>query len=140
MRGLAELYDLPGPITGEAAYEKLEVELPLRYRDESWISTALDRANIREVIWDPFWKPGLTDAPDSRLIPSMRINSAVVAFHPEASDYEGANLIRDWAAPLGLAIGSLGDLDGLIERVVDLNLQAGARSLKSAVAYQRSLE
>src|SRR5665213_408861 len=37
MRGLAELYDLPGPITGEAAYEKLEVELPLRYRDESWI-------------------------------------------------------------------------------------------------------
>jgi hypothetical protein len=139
MRGVAELYELPSPIIGPAAFEKLSVELPKRYADPAWIPTVLDKANIREVVWDPFWKPGTTHGPDPRLIPSMRINSSVVAFHPDASDYEGTNLIRDWADPLGVSVESLADLEDLIERVVQLNLEAGARSLKSALAYQRSL-
>jgi hypothetical protein len=140
MRGLAELYELPSPITGPAAFEKLSAELPKRYHDPSWITSVLDRANIRTVVWDPFWKPGTTQGPDPRLIPSMRINSSVVAFHPDASDYEGTNLIRDWADPLGVSVDSLADLEELIERVVELNVEAGARSIKSALAYQRSLD
>ena len=69
----------------------------------------------------------------------MRLNSSVVAFHPDASDYEGTNLIRDWSSTLDVSVESLSDLEDLIVRVVDLNVQAGARSLKSALAYQRPL-
>ncbi len=139
MRGLVELYDLPGPDFGPSAYEQLSVGLANRYADATWIGTVLDRARIRAVIWDPFWKPGTPRGPDPRLIPSLRITSSVVAFHPDASDYEGCNLIRDWAEPLGIAVHQLSDLEELIERVLRMNLDAGARSLKSALAYERSL-
>jgi uncharacterized protein len=139
MRGLSELYELPSPVTGPAAFEKLSAELPKRYEDPSWITTVLDKAKIRSVVWDPFWKPGTTEGPDPRLVPSLRLNSSVVAFHPDASDYEGTNIIRDWADSLDIAVDSLSDLEELIERVIGLNLAAGARSLKSALAYQRSL-
>jgi len=139
MRGLAELYDLPGPTFDAAAYERLSVGLTQNYQDASWIPSVLDRARIQAVIWDPFWKPGTWDGPDPRLIPSFRITSSVAAFHPDASDYEGCNLIRDWADALQISVNGLGDLESLIERVLGLNLDAGARSIKSAVAYERPL-
>ena len=98
MRALVELYELDGPDLTPASWEYLSAELPKRHADGTWLATVLDRAGVVGIIWDPFWKAGTTDAPDTRCAPSFRINSSVVAFHPEASDFEGSNLIRDWVA------------------------------------------
>jgi hypothetical protein len=139
MRGLIELYDLDGPELTPSSWEYLSEELPRRYARDDWLATVLDRARVVGIIWDPFWKAGTTDAPDERCLPSFRINSAVVAFHPSASDFEGSNLIRDWAAEFDLNVSSLTDLEELITRVIERNVRAGSRSLKAAIAYDRSL-
>ncbi len=139
MRGFGELYDLPSVELGLEQYERLAEEIPVRYRDPGWLSGVLDRAHIRSVIWDPFWKPGITSGPDARLIPSIRINSSVVAFHPAASDYEGCNVIRDWEEAFDISVQTLSDLEDLINRLVRANVEAGARSVKSALAYDRPL-
>jgi predicted TIM-barrel fold metal-dependent hydrolase len=69
----------------------------------------------------------------------MRIDSSVAAMDAQASDYVGCNAIRDWAAELGIDVRTLDDLEELITRLADANLQAGGRSFKAAIAYDRSL-
>jgi hypothetical protein len=139
MRGLIELYDLEGPDLTPSSWEYLSEELPRRYRDDDWLAKVLDRANVVGIIWDPVWKAGTTDTPDGRCLPSFRINSAVVAFNPAASDFEGSNLIRDWAAEFDVDVHSLTELEDLISRLIDRNVAAGSRSLKAAIAYDRTL-
>jgi hypothetical protein len=139
LRGLVELYDLPQPELTSAGWEQLNAELPARYSDPAWPGTVLDRAHIETVIWDPFWRPGTWEGHDPRLLPSFRISSALVAFHPDAVDYVGCNLIRDWSGHFNLDVRALSDLEELIDRLLDENVRAGCRSLKSPIAYDRSL-
>lgn len=139
IRALADLYDLPSPEMTEQAFDLLTEELPRRYADDNWLALLLTRANIRAVIWDPNWRPGLWQSPDPRLLPSFRLNSAVASFHPEASDSEGNNLIRDWAERFDTTVDSLTDLESLIDQIFVENVKAGSRSIKSAIAYDRTL-
>jgi hypothetical protein len=139
LRGLVELYDLPQPELTPAAWEQLNAELPARYSDPTWPGRVLDRAHVETVIWDPFWRPGTWEGHDPRLLPSFRISSALVAFHADAVDYVGCNLIRDWSAHFNLDVRTLSDLEVLIDRLLDENIRAGCRSLKSPIAYDRSL-
>jgi predicted TIM-barrel fold metal-dependent hydrolase len=139
MRALVELYELEGPDLTPTSWEYLSAELRRRHEDGTWLAEVLDRAKVVGIIWDPFWKAGTTDAPDSRCAPSFRINSSVVAFHPEASDFEGSNLIRDWAAELDMEVTTLAGLEQLIDRVIAMNRAAGSRSFKAAIAYDRTL-
>jgi uncharacterized protein len=143
IKGLLALYDgLSGSLDlTRRDWEYLSAELPRRYADgESWLAEVLDRANITAVIWDPFWKAGTWDVPNTRFRPSLRINSSLVAFHPSASDFENSNLIRDWSSYFELEVGSLKDLEKLMDLVLEANLRAGCRSLKAAIAYDRTLE
>jgi hypothetical protein len=139
MRALNELYDLDGRDLTPASWEYLSEELPMRHADGTWLATVLDRAHIVGIIWDPFWKAGTTDAPDPRCAPSFRINSSVVAFHPDVSDFEGSNVIRDWAAELDVDVTSLSGMELLIDKVIRKNVEAGSRSFKAAIAYDRTL-
>lgn len=77
---------------------------------------------------------------DARLIPSFRINSSLVGFHPAADTSENVNVVRDWAEELGMTVDSLADLEALIDRLLDENIKAGSRSIKSAIAYDRTLQ
>ena len=139
MRGLRELYELPDGDLTPTSWEYLSAELPKRHADGTWLATVLDRAHVVGIIWDPFWKAGTTDAPDSRCYPSFRINSAVVAFHPEADDFEGSNLIRDWAAEMDVDVSTLAHVEQLVDKVISMNVAAGSRSFKAAIAYDRPL-
>jgi hypothetical protein len=139
MKGVGFLYGLPDGDLDASGWEYLSAEIARRYSDETWIGSALDQANIRLIIWDPNWRPGSHDVPDYRAVPSLRINSALVAFNEEENDGEGHNIIREWAPLLDKDVNSLADLESLIVDVLQSNIQAGARSIKSAVAYDREL-
>ncbi len=142
LKGLLALYDgLSGSMDlTRADWEYLSAELPRRYaRGEAWLAEVLDLANVTAVIWDPFWTAGAWEPPDARCYPSLRINSSLVGFHPAASDFENSNLVRDWAEAFNLEVDSLTDLEDLMDRVLDANLRAGCRSLKAAIAYDRTL-
>ena len=139
MLGVAELYDLERPELARDTWQQLSADIRARYESETWLAEVLDRGRIQAVIWDPFWIPGQTETPDARVLPSLRVTSSMAAFHPEASDYEGANVVRDWASSFGMAADSLDDLEILIDKLLDLNLRAGARSLKFPNAYERTL-
>ena len=84
--------------------------------------------------------PGTWEVPDPRLVPSLRITSSLVAFHPDTDDYEGRNVIRDWSEWFDMEIESLSDLEDLLDRLLAKNIEAGCRSLKSPMAYDRTLE
>jgi uncharacterized protein len=139
LRGLVELYDLPQAELTRAGWEQLNAELPARYSDPNWPAVVLDRAHIETVIWDPFWRPGTWEGHDPRLVPSFRISSALVAYHPASVDYVGCNLIRDWSGHFNIDVRTLSDLERLIDQLLDQNIRAGCRSLKSPIAYDRSL-
>jgi Amidohydrolase len=139
MAGLHELYDLPAQELDPRSWEYLRDEIPRRYADDSWLATILDRAHITAIIWDCNWRPGEWVGPDPRCYPSMRVNSAVAAFHPDATDFEGTNLIRDWSAAFGIDVSRLSHLERLLERVLEANVRGGSRSIKLAIAYDRSL-
>jgi len=139
MRGLADLYDLPRAELDAETWEQLSDLLPVRYGTAGWLADGLDRAGITSVIWDPFWHPGQWSSEDARLIPSLRVDSSLVAFHPDAWDHDTNNLVRDWAAEFDIDVTTLDDLEHLIDVLLARNVAAGARSLKFAWAYDRPL-
>ena len=134
-----ELYGLPPGKLTEASYGEFARAVADRYQDSGWLSHALDRARVVGVIWDNFWKPGEWQVPDERFAPSIRIDSSVAAVNAEGSDYVGCNVIRDWAGHFGIRVSVLDDLEDLIRAIVAANLEAGSRSFKAAIAYDRSL-
>lgn len=139
MRGLAALYDLEEPRLTSSTWDRLSDELPARYGDTGWLSAGLDRAGIEAVIWDPFWHPGQWWSEDPRLIPSLRVDSFLVAFHPAALDHDANNLVRDWAERFNIDVTRLADVEQLVDALIRENVAAGARSLKFAFAYDRTL-
>ena len=139
MRGLATLYDLEEPRLTAATWDRLSDELPARYGDSGWLSTGMDRAGIEAVIWDPFWHPGQWWSEDPRLIPSLRVDSFLVAFHPAALDHDDNNLVRDWAERFNIDVTRLADVEQLVDALIRENVAAGVRSLKFAFAYDRTL-
>jgi hypothetical protein len=138
-KGLRDLYDIPDGELTPTTWEYLSQELARRYADKGWMRSALERANIQLIIWDPNWKPGTTVVPDPCALPSLRINSALVAFNAEETDSEGHNMIREWAPSFDLEVDNLSDLEGLIDRLIDQNVKAGCRSFKSSIAYDRTI-
>jgi hypothetical protein len=139
MRGLRDLYDLPDPDLTERSWSKLLVDVPKRAAADGWIGIVLDRARVEACIWDPYWRAGTHEVPDARFCPSFRVNSTLVAYHPDANDFERSNLIRDWSAHFNIDVPSLDQLEQLVDRVLTANVAAGCRSLKSALAYERTL-
>ncbi len=139
MRGLTELYDLDDDMLSAATWDRLSDELPARYGEAGWLSAGLDRAGVEAVIWDPYWASGTVATEDPRLIPSLRVDPWLVAFHPSAKDHDGNNVIHDWADEFDIDVVRFVDLEALIEALVRRNVAAGSRSLKFAWAYDRSL-
>ena len=139
MRGLRDLYDLPDPDLTERSWKILLREVPRRAAAPDHIGTVLDRARVDACIWDPYWAAGTYTVPERRFRPSFRINSTLVAYHPDASDFERSNLIRDWSAHFDIDVRSLAQLEELVDRILLANVAAGCRSLKSALAYERTL-
>lgn len=139
VRGLCDLYDLPDRELTERSWRALVADVPRRSASPNWIGETLDRARVVACIWDPYWKAGTWTVPEGRFRPSFRINSAVVAHHPDASDFENSNLIRDWSAGLDIDVRTLSHLEELIDKVLRRNVAAGCRSIKSALAYDRTL-
>jgi hypothetical protein len=139
MRGLHDLYDLPDLDLTERSWSKLLIDVPSRAASDGWIGTVLDRARVEACIWDPYWRAGTHEVPDARFLPSFRVNSTLVAYHPDADDFERSNLTRDWSAHFNVDVGSLDQLEQLVDRVLTANIAAGCRSLKSALAYERTL-
>ena len=139
LAGTCALHELETVELTRPDWEHLTSAIAQRYETDDWLTLTLDRAHVDAVISDPFWRPGETTMPESRIRPALRISSAMAAYHPEASDYEGTNLIRDWASSFDTDISTLAGLEDLIDRVLAANLEAGARALKVPIAYERTL-
>jgi uncharacterized protein len=141
LTGTCALHNVPleGAELTRAHWEQLTYSISRQYETSDWLANTLDRANVKATLTDPFWRPGATAMADPRSRPSFRISSAMAAYHPEASDYEGTNLIRDWSAAFDVHVTTLDALETLVDRVLESNLAAGARSLKLPNAYERTL-
>jgi hypothetical protein len=135
----ADLYGLPPGTLTEASYDAFAHAVTERYADPAWLSDALDRAGVVGVIWDDYWKPGEWQVPDDRFAPSVRVDSSVAAVNADGDDYNGCNVIRDWAGHFGIRVSVLDDLEDVIRAIVATNLEAGSRSFKAAIAYDRTL-
>lgn len=140
MRAVAELYGLAEPALSPERWEYLSSELAKRYANDHWLTDVLDKANISAVIWDPFWNTGRWRVPERRMQPSLRIDSSLVAFDSRAKDHDRNNVVRDWARVFDMNVDSLADLEALLEKLIVTNIEAGARSLKFAFAYDRTLD
>jgi hypothetical protein len=139
-RGVCELHGLgPDAHIDADTWDTLTASIARAHRSPAWLAKMLDTAHIETVLWDPYWAVGTLDMPEARFRPSPRVDSAMSAFHPAASDYENNNLARDRAAEYGMEIGDVGALERLIDRVFEESVKIGGKSLKLAQAYQRTL-
>jgi hypothetical protein len=139
-RGLAALYGMPDGSWSTNDWTRLDSAIRAAYlHPETWFADVLARARIEAVVWDPFWKAGTWTVPDARFVPSFRINSTLVAYSEVASDFEGSNLARDWGPTFDIEVTRVQDVKDLVDRIIERNVHAGCRSLKSAIAYDRDL-
>ena len=94
-------------------------------------------AGYRHVVLDPFWDYGSDLGHPEFFSATMRTDMFVTSFHPEAPDHDGNTPFRTYPeAPTG-------NFDDYLDFIEDLFTRwhtAGAVAMKSASAYDRSLQ
>jgi hypothetical protein len=94
-------------------------------------------AGYRQVVLDPFWDYGSDLGHPEFFSPAMRTDMFVTSFHPDAPDHDGNSPFACYPeAPATNFDDYLDFLDDLFTRWHN----AGAVAMKSASAYDRSLE
>lgn len=137
VNGLIELY-APGEtnITREN-WERFDNALRAQRQKMNWREDILERANVEQIITDPYTNPMLDAraALGPRYHSVVRINAFALGWHPEARDHNGNRAHRLLATAPETFDGYLAALDEMVARMRSRNQVA----LKNALAYDRDL-
>jgi uncharacterized protein len=110
------------------------------YEDPRWLYKVItERSNIELLFNDPFWaRLGLTtNYPFEVMV--FNVTTLLSGFHP--SEYKSpSDDPYHFAQAEGLAVNSLDDYLGLLDRLFQKAKAAGAACVKSTVAYERTLD
>ena len=105
--------------------------------DQVHLDILRDVAGYRHVVLDPFWDYGSSLGHPEFFSATMRTDMFVTSFHPDAPDHDGNTPFNIYPeAPTG----NFDDYLDFLEDLFSGWRQAGAVAMKSASAYDRSLQ
>jgi len=138
---LADLYDLDETGITPENWERLDLEIRGRHRDDTWPAEVLDRAGIKRIITDPFNEPLLNarEALGERYRSVLRINALAFGWHPESQDHNG-NSAHRFARHIGHRLDTFDDYLAMLDVLVDTLAERNQIALKNALAYDRSVD
>lgn len=134
-KALDDLFNFGGEITVEN-WDAVSDRIGAAYADPGFQEHVWkDKCCYTRAILDAYWAPGADNGRPDLYAPTFRVNSFFFGINSEMSDSNGYNAQRLY--------GTCGDLDEysqMIDRVIREAKDRGCVALKSAIAYDRSLD
>ncbi len=134
-KALDDLFDFGGEITvknWDSINDRIDAALATPgFHDDVWAN----KCGYTRAIQDSYWDPGSDNGRPDLYSPAFRINSFLFGSCPETADHNLNN-----AQSLYGRCDSLDEYLAMIDRVIAEKKAAGCVALKSALAYDRSLD
>jgi uncharacterized protein len=135
-KSLQQLYRFDEGLSPEN-WDQVSRDMAARHASQhAHLDILREEAGYRRVVLDPFWEYGSDIGHPELFSPAMRVDMFVTSFHPAARDHDGSSpFLRYPDAPTS----NFDDYLDFVENLFTGWRQAGGVALKSASAYDRSL-
>jgi hypothetical protein len=135
-KSLRELYGYDEPVSVEN-WERHSERIGAAHRDpDHHLAVLRERCGYRKIILDCYWNPGSDHGIPDLFAPNYRINMFLYGYSRDARDHNGNN-------PLVMYERSVSGLDeyiAFLRELVARKKRDGCVALKSALAYDRSIQ
>lgn len=135
-KSLQELYRFNEPLTADN-WDEISNRIAGAHKDEEYHMNILrEKCQYKKIILDTYWQPGSNNGRPDIFTPTFRIDPFLYGYSPDARDLDGNSpyeLYNDVPEDLNEYIS-------FIEKMITLKKEQGCIALKSAVAYDRSLD
>jgi len=135
-KSLQHIYQFDAELTPEN-WDLLSAKLAEKHAsNQAHLDILRQQAGYRRVVLDPFWDYGINNGHPELFSPAMRVDMFVTSFHPAVLDHDGNSPFLCYPyAPTG----NFDDYLDFLENLFTGWRNAGAVAMKSASAYDRSL-
>ena len=136
---LQNLYGFEGELTPEN-WDEVSSRITRAHEDPGWYFEIMaEHGRIRRAILDAYWDPGSDNHHPEYYSPTFRVNPFVMSYGPRVRDHNGNNAF-DIFSKHNMEVKDFGDYLGALEALLNLRKSMGCVALKSALAYDRSLD
>lgn len=139
LEAFRDLYGLaPGAELNDTNWKAVGDRMDAAHRTPGWYDEVLrKRANISHLVWMNSEHRGQSEMPDAKFHPIWNIDGFVFVTEPDKKKSWPLDRLKEaWKT----RIGSLRDMESLIDREIDAFFARGGVSLKSTAAYFRALD
>jgi hypothetical protein len=135
-RSLQELYGFEDTLTADNWDEWSRTLKNAHQNPDSHIMVLKQRCRYNKIILDAYWDPGSDNGLPDLFVPTYRINMYLYGYNRLSEDHNGNN-------PQRIYDRNITDIDSYIDfmrEIVVKKKDAGCVALKSALAYDRSID
>jgi hypothetical protein len=135
-KSLQRIYQFDAELTPEN-WDLLSAKLAEKHASsQAHLDILRQQAGYRRVVLDPFWEYGINNGHPELFSPTMRVDMFVTSFHPTVLDHDGNSPFLCYP---NTPTGNFDDYLDFLENLFTSWRNAGAVAMKSASAYDRSL-
>ena len=132
---LRKLYSMDEPLSG-ATWEEYDRRIRKAHEDPHWhLDIFRKTCGYQAVVQDSYWNPGDNNGHPEIFKPTFRINFFLWGYNHEARDHNGNNA----QLAFGQQIDDIKKYTDFLYRVIKEKKEAGCSSIKSAIAYERTI-
>jgi hypothetical protein len=136
LRAIRKLYNIEEPLS-DATWEEYDTKIKNAHQNKNWPLEILKNiCGYRYAVLDTYWNPGDDNGYPGFFRPIFRINAFLYGYNENARDHNGNNAQILYNEHIDL-------IDEYIEfmyNTIKMKIAAGCCGLKSAIAYDRSLD
>ena len=136
-KALQIIYGFDDKITSQN-WDNLSEKIKAKHAsDGAHIDILREVAGYRRAVLDPYWDYGTDNKHPEMFVPTMRTDMFVTSFHPETPDHDGNSPFDHYP---NIPTENFDDYLDFLEDMFTGWRNAGAVAMKSASAYDRSLQ
>jgi predicted TIM-barrel fold metal-dependent hydrolase len=134
-RALQKLYSMDEPLSG-AVWDEYDKRIRRAHENTQWHLEILRKTcGYNTVVQDSYWNPGDDNGHPEIFKPAFRVNYFLYGYNHTAADHNGNNAQLAY----GQQINNIKDYTDFLYRVIKEKKESGCATLKSAIAYERSI-
>ena len=135
-RSLRQLYSMEESLTG-ATWDEYNRRVVQAHENPRWhLEIMQNVCGYQTVVQDSYWSPGCNNGYPEFFKPAFRINYFLWGYNQQAGDHNGHNA----QVMYGRHIDDIKTYTDFMYRAIKEKKESGACALKSAIAYDRTIE
>ncbi len=135
-KALQKIYHFDEPLTSQNWDRFSDVISKSNKQENHQLDILEAQCRYEKIVLDTYWNPGSNNGHANLFAPAFRINAFVFGYSQKALDHNGNNPV-----PLyGISTKDIDEYVFLMESTIIEKKKAGCIALKSALAYDRSLD